>query len=322
MLAREQKERSMTEPVKKSKRTRNIIIGVVVFILLYLFFALTLINRLGGVKGASGKNGIAVINVKGPIAASESDGLFSVAVTPESMISQLNAAEKDDRVAVVLLRVNSPGGTSSAGQEIYMQVRRLTKKKPVVVSIADIGASAAYLISSPADKIVATPSSLVGSIGTIIVIPNYSGLLNKIGIEYTVIAKGKFKDLGDPNRPLTNEERAILEQQSDVVYNQFIDDVAAARDMPRSEVEKLATGQAFLGIEGKENGLIDELGNYQDAIDLAAKIGKIKGEPEIIEYQKSSFFQTFSQILSGEKSKLKKEILEEFKGSPSSTPIK
>jgi len=203
-----------------------------------------------------------------------------------------------------------------------MQVSKLQKRKPVVVSIADIGASAAYLISSPATRIMATESSLVGSIGTIITVPNYEGLFGKIGVNYTIISQGKFKDMGDPGRPLTEEEKEILTKQSKEVYDQFIDDVAKGRDLKRSKVKKLATGQTFLGSEGIENGLIDEIGNFQDAIDLAAKLGKIKGEPDIVKYDQTSFFQTFSQLLSNETLRLKKALVEELRGSWTIDPIR
>ena len=306
---------------KKSRLNYAIIIGVVIFII-YLSLVLLLIFNFGDLINAGGGRKIALINIKGPIAASGSEGFFSSAVTPELVIDQLKLAAEDDDIKAVLLRVNSPGGTSSAGQEIYMQVKKLRKKKPIIVSIADVGASAAYLISSPATKIMATESSLVGSIGTIIVVPNYEGLFGKIGIDYTIISQGKFKDMGDPSRALTEEEKEILTKQSKEVYDQFIDDVAEARGLKRSKVKKLATGQAFLGSEGIENGLIDEIGNYQDAIDLAAKLGKIKGEPDIVQFDQTSFFQTFSQFLSNETLRLKKDLAEVLRGSQTIEPIR
>lgn len=317
---------SKTGNAKPKRRwLRNLIIGLAIFFAVYVGLIIWLFSSLSG-HGAlgGGGGGIALIRIEGPLAAAGSEGILSGGtVTPDSIIDQLKQAEDDDAVDAVLLRINSPGGTASAGQEIYLQVKELRKKKPVVVSIADVGASAAYLLASPADKIVAAPSSLVGSIGTIIEVPNYRGLYQKLGVDYTVIAQGKFKDMGDPNRPLTDEEKAILDRQSKEVYDQFIDDVAAGRRMPRQKVADLATGLAFLGSEGKKLGLVDKLGNFQNAIDLAAKLGKIKGEPEIIEYEQSSFLQTFSQILSSGKSQLKDEIIKELQSTlPPSTPIK
>ncbi len=306
----------------KKIKTKYIIAVVAVVVILYVSFTLMLIFTLTGFPDKNRGGKIALINIKGPIAASGSDGPFSSAVTPELVTGQLKQAAEDDDIKAVLLRVNSPGGTSAAGQEIYMQVVKVRKSKPVVVSIADIGASAAYLISSPATKIMASESSLVGSIGTIIVVPNYEGLFGKIGVDYTIISQGKYKDMGNPGRRLTEEEKEILTKQSRQVYDQFIDDVAKARGLKRSKVEKLATGQAFLGSEGIKNGLIDEIGNFQDAIDLAAKLGKIKGEPDIVQYDRTSFFQTFSQLLSNETFRLKKELAEGLGGSRMIEPIR
>jgi len=124
----------------------------------------------------------------------------------------------------------------------------------------------------------------------IIEVPNYQELLKKLGVDYVVIAQGKYKDIGSPVRPLTPEEKEILLGQTKIIYEQFITDVAKGRKLSREEVRDLATGLAFTGSEALRLGLIDELGNFQDAVDLAAKIGKIKGEPRIIEYKAPSLW--------------------------------
>jgi len=306
---------------KKSHWLRYLLIAAAALTVFFAGTYILLLNAIGGQAGF-GDGSIALIYIEGPIAASGSAGVFSSAVNPGDIIDQLKEAEDDDDIAAVVLRINSPGGTASAGQEIYEQVKKLQKHKPVVVSIADVGASAAYLLASPAQKIISTPSSLVGSIGTIITVPNYQGLYKKLGINYTVISQGKYKDIGNPNRPLTAEETAILRKQSKIVYEQFIDAVAAGRHMPRDKVAKLATGLAFLGVEGRKVGLIDKLGNFQDAIDEAAKLGKIKGEPDIVEFNQPSILHFFSQLFSGEKSKLKEQLLRDLTTSPPTTPIK
>jgi protease-4 len=218
-------------------------------------------------------------------------------VNPEDIIEQLRKADKDDSVKAILLRINSPGGTAAASQEIYREVKRV--KKPVVVSIADVGASGAYWVACGADRIVASPASDVGSIGVILIIPNLKGLFEKVGIEYVVVSKGKYKDLGNPARRLTEEERKILDAQAEIVYEQFIDAVAESRKLSESEVRELATGLAFLGTEAKEKGLVDELGNFRDAVKIAARLGKIKGEPKIIEYRKPTIFEGLRYLLEG-----------------------
>lgn len=237
--------------------------------------------------------GIALIRIEGTISADRSGS----SVNPEDIIEQLRRADKDDSVKAILLRINSPGGTAAASQEIYREVKRV--KKPVVVSIADVGASGAYWVACGADRIVASPASDVGSIGVILIIPNLKELFEKVGIEYVVVSKGKYKDLGNPARRLTEEERKILDAQAEIVYEQFIDAVAENRKLSESEVKELATGLAFLGTEAKEKGLVDDLGNFRDAVKIAARLGKIKGEPEIIEYRKPTIFEGLRYLLEG-----------------------
>ena len=154
-----------------------------------------------------------------------------------------------------MLRVNSPGGTVAASEEISAYVK--AAKKPVVVSVGDVDASGAYMVSSQADTIIALPGSAVGSIGVITEIPNVNGLLEKLGIEFVTITAGEYKGAGSPFEALTATETALIQTSVDEVYAQFIDIVAEGRDMERSEVESLATGWAWNGSEAKKLGLVD-----------------------------------------------------------------
>lgn len=285
------------------------IIAIVALVVLFVMGYGALVTWLftkGDFQTMTGGGAIALVRIEGPISASGlSDSLFSGAgVSPEYVIDQLNEAVDDESVKAILLRVNSPGGTAAASQEIYQEVKRASEEKPVVVSIADLGASGAYWISCGADKIVANPASEVGSIGVIIILPNYQELYKKLGIDYVVISQGKYKDLGNPNRQLTDEEKVLLERQTEEIYGQFIEAVAEGRKLSRSEVKELATGFVFLGTEAKKLGLVDKIGNYQDAIDLAAELGKIKGEPEIIEYGKPTLREFLNQLFGTEKGDL------------------
>lgn len=234
---------------------------------------------------------VAVIHVNGVIAASSDSGLLTgtTAATPESLIKQLRAADKDNRVAAILLRVDSPGGSAAASQEIYTEVKRM--KKPVVVSIADVGASGAYYISCPADEIMASRASAVGSIGVIMQVANLQELYSKIGIKYQTIKQGKYKDMGSADRSLTAEEIALLDSESKEVYDQFIADVAESRELSEEKVRELATGQVWNGSKAKELGLIDSIGNYRDAVEKAGKLGKISGEPGVISYDEPSLWE-------------------------------
>jgi protease-4 len=237
-----------------------------------------------------GKKGVAVIHVSGVIASSPQSGLLSASATatPESLISQLRQADNDSKVGSVLLRVDSPGGSAAASQEIFKEVKRM--KKPVVVSIADIGASGAYYISCGADEIMASPASSVGSIGVIIQVANLEELYKKIGIQYVTIKQGKYKDMGSGDRPLTEEETKLLEQETLEVYDQFINDVASSRNIPAAKVRELATGQTWNGSTAKKLGLIDGLGNYRDALKRAGQLGGIDGEPAVVSYDQISIW--------------------------------
>ncbi len=254
-------------------------------------FALLLGSDKAGVNMGGG-DAVAVIRLDGVI--SGTGDTYSGTVTPESFLDQLDQAAEDDRVKAVLLRVDSPGGTVAASEEISDYVK--TMKKPVVVSVGDVGASGAYMVSSQADEIWANPGSAVGSIGVISEIPNVNGLLDKVGVEFQVITAGKNKDTGSPYRPLTKEERALIQGEVNEAYGQFIDIVASGRKMERSEVESLATGWAWSGDQAKELGLVDKIGTYRDALDAAADRGGIKGDYDVVTYD-DEFDQLFGSLL-------------------------
>jgi len=245
-------------------------------------FAMGLLGRgLGEGSYYGGGESIYEIRLEGIISAeSYSNLLGGGSVTPEEIMSQIDEAEANPGVKAILLRINSPGGSAAASQEIFEEIGKI--EKPVVVSVSETCASGAYYIASAADKIIANRSSSVGSIGVIIQIPNYEDLYEKLGIKYTTIKEGKYKDVGSPDRPITSEELKLFEAQLEEVNKQFISDVAEARGMDIEKVEELATGWVFLGTEALELGLIDDIGNYKDAISAAAELGGIKGEPEII----------------------------------------
>ena len=244
------------------------------------FFIGLLTGSLGGTSYALGDS-VYEIRLEGVISAEKYSGLFGVVtVTPEKIISQLDEARKNPNVKAILIRVNSPGGSAAASQEIYEELKKV--EKPVVVSVSEVCASGAYYVASAADRIIANRSSSVGSIGVIMQIPNFEDLYEKLGIKYTTIKQGKFKDVGSPDRPITEEEIRLLETQLKEIYGQFIADVAEGRNMDAGEVEELATGWVFLGTEALELGLIDGIGNYKDAINIAAELGGIKGEPNVI----------------------------------------
>lgn len=247
---------------------------------------LTWVALQGGEPIATG-DAVAVIYLDGEIAGVDGSGLGAGGtVTPERVISELKRAEQDDSVKAIVLRIDSPGGTASASSEIAMEVQRV--RKPVVASIGDVGASGAYMVASQCDEIMSTGSSDVGSIGVIMQVGDYSGLLEKLGVKFISIHEGEFKDAGAPWRSLTATETAMLTSDIKLVYDDFIAVVAKGRRMDEAKVRELATGWAWPGSRAKELGLVDTIGNYSDAVASAAKRGKISGEPRIVTYTDES----------------------------------
>lgn len=200
-------------------------------------------------------------------------GTGSGATTPEGLMSQLAKAEADDSIAAVVLRVDSGGGVSAAGEEMAEYVKDFSK--PVVVSTASSNASAAYLISSQADWLMVNKSSSVGAIGTILQVVDYSKLMEMLGIEMTNIASSTSKDSSYGTRPLTAEEIAYYQNMVDEINENFVSSVAEGRNMSIEEVRALATGLPFTGSESIENGLFDEVGTFSDACAKAAELGGI-----------------------------------------------
>jgi protease-4 len=245
---------------------------------------------------------VAVIDVEGIITSSGGgDGMFGWGCSAESLVEQLHRARKDDRIKAILLRIDSPGGTPAAAEEVYTEIRRTVKEKPVVVSIGDMGASAAYFIAAATDVIFASPDSDVGSIGVIVQIPNVEELNRKIGVEYTIITEGEYKDIGSPYRPVTPQEHAIIEGQMRVAYNNLIKGIAEGRGMEEARVREIATGLTWPGVEARDMGLIDELGNFRDAIEEAGRMGGIEGDVHIIYMSRGSSFSLFSELISAMK---------------------
>ncbi|MCK5186247.1 MAG: signal peptide peptidase SppA [Deltaproteobacteria bacterium] len=203
-------------------------------------------------------------------------------VDSEPIIEKIIKFRKSKNIKAIILRINSPGGMVAPSQEIYQEVKKACREKKVVVSMESIAASGGYYIACTADKIVANPGTLVGSIGVILQIENIEELLSKIGLKREIVKSGKYKDIGSMTRPMTEEEEAILQGFSDNIYYQFVDAVAEGRDMKREEVLKLADGRIFTGEQAIKLGLIDRLGNLQDTISMTGEMVGIEGEPKVV----------------------------------------
>ena len=197
-------------------------------------------------------------------------------------IKQFKQYEENKDVKALVLRIDSPGGTVVAAQEIYAEIQKLRENKVVLASMGNVAASGGYYVASATEEIVANPGTLTGSIGVISEYPNIEQLMKKVGLRSEVMKSGRFKDLGNPTREMTEEERQLLQDLIDNIHRQFIRDVALGRGKTVEEIEPLADGRVFTGEQAKENGLVDRLGNFQDALDRAAELAGIEGKPVII----------------------------------------
>ncbi len=206
-----------------------------------------------------------------------------VLLDSKDIIEELKKYSEDSSIKAIVLRVDSPGGGVAPAQEIYAEIVKAKAKKKIVVSMGSVAASGGYYISCPAHKIVANAGTLTGSIGVIMEIPNIEGLMQKIGVKAEVIKSGKHKDIASMFKTMTPEDRGILQSVLDDVHDQFIKAVSEARGMTVESIRELADGRIFTGRMAKEAGLIDELGNLEDAISLAGKISGIKGKPRVVE---------------------------------------
>ncbi|MBW2485519.1 MAG: signal peptide peptidase SppA [Deltaproteobacteria bacterium] len=223
----------------------------------------------------SKKEGVGIVELKGLI------------VSSESVLKHLTEFRNDPNVKSIVLRIESPGGAVGAAQEIYQEIDRTNAVKPVVASMGSMGASGGYYAALGADIIMANPGTMTGSIGVIVKFPNLEGLFEKIGYKSEVIKSGPLKDTGASNRPLTEDERNVMQGLIDNVYSQFVRDIAAARSLPPETILELADGRIYSGEQAVELGLIDQLGNFTDAITIAAEMGDLDTEEPLLIYPKS-----------------------------------
>jgi len=225
---------------------------------------------------------IAVIPLTGTITTGGASSLSGSTITPDLVKNYLTKAESDTLVKAIVFRIESPGGEIVPSQEILAEIERVKETKPIVVSMGGMAASGGYYISTKANKIVALPTTMTGSIGVISQVMNIEGLLEKLGIQIETFKGGKYKDMYSGFRDMTPEEEEIVQRMIDEYYESFVDVVAEGRGLSKEEVRNLATGQIYTGTEAKELGLVDELGDLNTAIDLAAGLAGI--EAAIVEY--------------------------------------
>ena len=244
------------------------------------FFLLVLVFRLGAISNNSsidspGKK-VGVIKVSGPIIASE------------QINSKLEKFKNRNDISAIVLRIDSPGGLVAPTQEIFEKVKSVRDVKPIVSSMGTVAASGGYYIALGSDSLIANPGTIVGSIGVIMNYPIATELLDKVGIKFETVKSGGLKDVGSYSREVTEADRRHLNEMVTNMHNQFIAVVEENRDIDRSEIIKLADGRVFTGLQSKDLGLVDMLGTFDDAINIAGILGNIKGKPKTVELNKKN----------------------------------
>ncbi|MBM4270583.1 MAG: signal peptide peptidase SppA [Deltaproteobacteria bacterium] len=265
-------------------------IGIVFFTLIYLISSAGVEKRSFALS-----NKVGVVKVEGFIGDSN------------EVVEQINQFDKDDSIKALIVRIDSPGGGVAASQEIYEAVADIKKKKKVVASMGSIAASGGYMIACAADKIVANPGTVTGSIAAVIHFANVEELMKKIGLKSSVIKSGKYKDIGSPVREMTPDEKVLMQNLVDDISDQFIDMVSRDRKIQKEDLRKIADGRVFTGRQAYRLGLVDHIGDMGYAIDLAGEMSGIKGKPEVV-YAKKKGLRLWDYIFRDVFSALEEQV--------------
>ncbi|MBN1828147.1 MAG: signal peptide peptidase SppA [Deltaproteobacteria bacterium] len=247
-----------------------VIIGMVAFFLIH-----GVIQFREGQRLLFEREVVAVVLIEGPITDSR------------DIVSRLEQYRESEDVKAIVVRIDSPGGAVVPSQEIYDTIRSIREEKPVVASMGSVAASGGYYVACPAHEIMANPGTITGSIGVLIQFSNVEELLEKIGFKAWAIKSGKFKDTGSPFRPMEAEERKLVQELVDDIYQQFLDAVSKNRNIPMERLRTIADGRILSGRQALEAGLVDRLGNLEEAVKRAAALAGIEGKPRVI-YPKRS----------------------------------
>lgn len=244
------------EVVVERCRTKAILLTLVA--ILFIIFVIIPLSLL--VFDGKEIGNVALIPITGVIMGDGGSSTFGMAsISSQDIVGFIEEADSDPTLKAIILEINSPGGSAVASDEVAAAVKKA--EKPVVALIREAGASGAYWIASASDHIVANKMSITGSIGVISSYLEFSGLMEKYGVAYEQLTSGQYKDIGNPYQPLDSKKKAILQAKLDTIHDYFITEVAVNRKLSEDAVRKLATGEFYLGVEAKELGLVDELGD-------------------------------------------------------------
>jgi protease-4 len=250
---------------------------------------------MGRATGDADGEAVGVVEIEGAIADSR------------DTIESIRRFREDEDIKAIVIRIDSPGGAVGPSQEIYREIRKTVGTKKVIASMGAVAASGGYYVACATDGIVANPGTITGSIGVIMGYTNFRQLLDKIGMVPVVIKSGPYKDTGSPTREMRDDEREILQSITSGIHEQFVTAIAEGRKMDRDRVAQAADGRIFTGEDAKARGLVDRLGNFEDALAWAGELGGIDGPvvPVYVRDEKLSLLRyLMSSSLSGLMSKV------------------
>jgi protease-4 len=252
---------------------------LIVALVLVFFVGLSLITMAWWKKDSfwSAKDKVGVIEINGLITKSL------------PTLKNLRKFSDEEHIKAIVVRIDSPGGAVGPSQEIMREIEKVRKKKKVVASLGTVAASGGYYVACAADLIMTNPGTATGSLGVIMKLVNVEDLVKKLGVDFYSLQAGDLKDLGSPFRAMTPAERAVLQNLLNDIHQQFIADIARNRKLPVEKVKNLADGSVYTGQQAKELGLVDEMGNFEDAVEKAGRLGGIKGKVETVFPEKKRF---------------------------------
>ena len=288
-------------------RNRKILISILAMLVFSAVIAIIDIGmkipekdkKSGGVRSLQFGPGIALVRIEGSIDFARSSSTFGFPSGAEAIIKKLDDIEKDSNIKGVIIRINSPGGTVAATQEIYQKIWKLRKKNiPIVASMGEIAASGGYYTASACNYIFANHGTITGSIGVIAMSPNIKRLMEKLGISLNVIKSGKYKDIFSSTRDITDAESALLQEMIDSSYRKFLKDISLGRNMSITDIEPYADGRIMSGETALKHKFVDALGTYEEALDKAKELAKLPSDAPVYEGIKSPF-QQFMMSMDG-----------------------
>jgi protease-4 len=262
-----------------AKKSRPLLIVLIILLVLAILLGGTLLLVLHFFNPSASalfKEKIGVVSITGTITSGNKTS------------NDLVKFAKDDTIRAIIVRINSPGGGVGATQEIYREIQKVVLQKPVVAAMGSVAASGGYYVAAPATKIVSNPGTITGSIGVFIQFVRLEELMKRIGVDLEIVKSGEFKDMGSPDRKLTQRDREIIDALIDDLQSQFVAAVASGRSLSVEKVREIADGRIFSGAQAKDLGLVDFLGNFQDAVEMTKKLAGIQGDVELVYPKKRS----------------------------------